>query len=302
MSRVLLVAAVLAWVGMSLLLSEVRWFRRRTLSDRLARFAPVGAADVSRSSLWAVASFKDVVAPLAQSLGAAISSALGVREDLAIRLQRCHAPGDATSFRVRQCAWSAGALMGGLVAALALSAPLVVGVFLTLAAPLLAFLVIEQQLIAASKRWQQRLFAELPVVAEQLAMLLGAGYSLSAALSRVVERGNGACAKDLTRVINRVRQGLSEAEALGEWAAVADVAEVRRLVSVLALNRQGGDLGRLLADEARSMRREAHRRTIELIERRAQMVWIPVTMATLIPGVMFMAVPFIAALRDFTAL
>jgi hypothetical protein len=57
-----------------------------------------------------------------------------------------------------------------------------------------------------------------------------------------------------------------------------------------------------VADEARGVRREAHRHTIEAIERRAQMVWIPVTVATLVPGVMFMAIPFIEAMRNFAAL
>ena len=36
--------------------------------------------------------------------------------------------------------------------------------------------------------------------------------------------------------------------------------------------------------------------------RRAQLVWIPVTIATLVPGVLFMAIPFIAAMRNFAAL
>ena len=35
------------------------------------------------------------------------------------------------------------------------------------------------------------------------------------------------------------------------------------LVAVLALNREAGDLGRLITEEARSMRRDAHRELIE---------------------------------------
>jgi hypothetical protein len=71
---------------------------------------------------------------------------------------------------------------------------------------------------------------------------------------------------------------------------------------VLSLNQETGDIGRLIADEARSMRREAQRRTVELVERRAQAVWIPVTVATLVPGVMLMAVPFIGAMQSWSAL
>ena len=58
----------------------------------------------------------------------------------------------------------------------------------------------------------------------------------------------------------------------------------------------------MVSQEARAARREAHRRLLETIERRAQLVWIPVTIATLVPGVLFMAIPFIAAMRNFAAL
>ena len=75
---------------------------------------------------------------------------------------------------------------------------------------------------------------------------------------------------------------------------------VDRLVAVLALNREAGDLGRLISEEARTIRGDAHRELIETIERRGQQVWIPVTVATLVPGVIFMAVPFIEAMRLFT--
>jgi len=163
----------------------------------------------------------------------------------------------------------------------------------------LAFLVVEQRLAAESARWQRRIFLELPVVAEQLGMLIGAGYSLGAALARLGSRGKGACGRDLVRVTGRVRQGLTEVEALREWAAVVDVDALDRLVGVLALNRQAGDLGRLIGDEARSIRRDVHRELVETIERRGQQVWIPVTVATLVPGVIFLAVPFIEALRLF---
>ena len=74
---------------------------------------------------------------------------------------------------------------------------------------------------------------------------------------------------------------------------------VERLVQVLALNRQAGDLGRLISEEARAIRRDVQRELVERIERREQQVWIPVTVATLVPGVIFMAVPFIEAMRLF---
>ncbi|MFP5376931.1 MAG: type II secretion system F family protein, partial [Acidimicrobiia bacterium] len=156
------------------------------------------------------------------------------------------------------------------------------------------------RLARESAGWQRRLFLELPVVSEQLAMLLSAGFSLGSALNRLGARGQGACASDLRRVTGRIRQGLSEVEALREWADVARVPALDRLVPVLALNREAGDLGRLISDEARGIRRDVQRELVATMDRRGQQVWIPVTVATLVPGVIFLSIPFLDALRQFS--
>ena len=163
------------------------------------------------------------------------------------------------------------------------------------------FLVLEQQVASESAARQRRIFLELPVVSEQLAMLLSAGYSLGAALARVASRGQGACAEDLRVVMGRVRQGLTETEALREWAALARVDALDRLVPVLALNSEAADLGRLVSEEARSIRADVQREIVATMERRSQSVWIPVTIATLVPGVILLAIPFGQALRLFTS-
>jgi len=147
-------------------------------------------------------------------------------------------------------------------------------------------------LVLSQLRWFSR---------PQLAMLLSAGYSLGAALNRLAARGGGNVARDLARVCGRIRQGLTEVEALQEWAEVADVEALHRLLPILALNREASDLGRLISEEARSIRKDTQRRLIETAERRAQQVWIPVTVAALVPGVIFLAGPFLEALRLFAA-
>ncbi|HET6772913.1 MAG TPA: type II secretion system F family protein [Acidimicrobiales bacterium] len=298
-ARAAALVALALFVGSTLVLSELRWFRRRPLVDRLAPYVPGGASARRRGAVMSAASFGQVIAPLARAMGEQAARAFGVTESLAVRLERVHSPLDVTAFRVRQLAWAVAGLVGAgvLAAAARLSGP--VALVFVLGGPVLAFLVVEQQLATASARWQRRIFLELPVVSEQLGMLLGAGYSLGAALSRLAARGTGACGRDLVRVTGRIRQGLTEVEALREWATVADVDALRRLVSVLSLNRQAGDLGRLIGDEARSIRRDVHRELVETIERRGQQVWIPVTVAALVPGVIFLAVPFIEALRLF---
>ncbi|QXC62399.1 type II secretion system F family protein [Aquihabitans sp. G128] len=297
----LVAAFVLLWTGSTLLLSERRWFARNRLDDRLRPYLPGGWSGPARTGILSVESFREVVGPLATAVGDRLGRIFGVHDDLATRLSRVHSPLDATAVRVRQLTWSVAALFAAVASALVLRPPGALATLFVVGAPLLAFLVLEQQLSTASTRWQRRLLLELPVVSEQIGMLLTAGFSLGAALARVSERGTGACAQDLARVGERVRQGLSEADALTEWADLADVPAVRRLVGVLSLNRETGDLGHLIAEEARTIRREVQRQLAAQIDRRAQQVWVPVTVATLVPGTLFLAVPFFDAMRLFAS-
>lgn len=299
MTRLAVVIGLLVWFGVTLLLSEWRRFSRPSLTERLAPYAPGVRRDPPRAGLLSVESIGEAVGPLAQGLGDRLARAFGVTERLDVRLRRIHSPLDVTAFRTRQLAWAgAGAGVGLVVSAAGLPLPL--DVMVLVGAPLLAFLLIEQQLSVGSARWQDGLRRELPVISEQLAMLLNAGYSLGAAINRITERGRGCCAADLSVVANRIRQGVTETVALREWSEVAGVAAVDRLVGILALNTESSDLGRLVSAEARQARRDLHRRRTELIERRSEQVWIPVTVATLVPGVILLAVPFLAALRMFS--
>ena len=302
MTRLLAACGVLMWTGGALVLAQLRWFGRQPLTARLRPYAPGGmSGDARDGGLLSVASFRDVIAPLAQTVGARIAGVVGINEELSVRLERVHAAIDVPTFRVRQAGWAGAAFGAGTLLAVATRPPLAIALLFVGGGPLLAFLVIEQQLAAESARWKRRIFLELPVLSEQLGMLIGAGFSLGAALNRLAARGTGACAQDLARVCGRIRQGLSEIDALREWAVIADVDALSRLVAVLGLNREAGDLGRLIAEEARGIRREVQRELIEQIERRAQQVWIPVTVATLVPGAVLLAVPFIEALRLFSS-
>jgi tight adherence protein C len=298
--RALALAGLAASAGWALVLAEVPWFRRRPLVQRIAPYMAGGGGTRQAAPLRTASTWRELIEPLARQLGARIASLFGVVEPLSRRLRRVHSPMTVTEFRMRQMAWAGGGLGVGTTLALALGLVGPVALAFVGGGPLLGFLLVEQSLARESDRWKRRLALELPVVAEQLGMLLGAGYSLSAALHRLAERGRGVCARDLARVCARVEVGLEEGAALREWADVADVPAVHRLVSVLTLNSKAGDLGRLTSDEARAMRRELHRQVLATMDRRGQQVWVPVTVATLVPGVIFLAIPFVEALRLFS--
>lgn len=298
--RLAAVSFLVLWSGTALLLSHVRWFARRPLVERLRPYSTNGDRQNERSGVLSIESFRDVVTPLLTEFGSRIAALFGIDEDVATRLARVHSPLDAASFRMRQFGAAGIALAVATVGAVGLQLPSAFAALCIVGLPLLAFLLVEQQLATESSKWQAGIFMELPVVAEQLGMLLAAGYSLGTALNRLASRGKGNCGRDLARVCGRIRQGLTEVDALREWAALERIEALDRLVSLLRLNREAGDLGRLIGEEARSIRRDVHRQLIETIERRGQQVWIPVTVATLVPGVIFLAIPFTEAMRLFT--
>jgi tight adherence protein C len=291
---------LLVWLGVTLLLSEWRRFSRPSLAERLQPYSPLGVESERGNGILSMESFREMIAPMAQMIGDRVAALLGVDEPLRLRLQRIHSPDDPVTFRSRQLGWAAGGLGAGLLVS-ATGLPVAADVLALIGLPLLAFLVVEQRLSSRSTSWQEQLARELPVVSEQLAMLLNAGFSLGSAINRLAARGHGCAAVDLGRVENRIRQGVGETPALREWADIARVDSLDRLVSVLALNSEASDLGRLVSSEARQARRQAHRTMTELIDRRAQQVWVPVTVATLVPGVILLAVPFLAALRLFSS-
>jgi Flp pilus assembly protein TadB len=298
MIRLLLLGAVLCG-GLVLVLSELPWFSRLPLTERFRPYvAPVAGRPAQRPHL--TRTFREMAGPAVEAAGRWIAAAFGVNEALEARLERIHSTVTAQEIRLRQAAWASATFVVAVAGGVSLGiAPAVVLLF-AFGLPLLAFLVIEQHVAADSSRWQKEVLEQLPVVTEQLGLLLGAGYSLGAALNRIARRGSGTCGADLRRVVARMRVGVSEIDALREWSVIVDVDAVRRLVRVLALNREAGDLSRLVSEEARVIRADAQRRLVEQIERRAQQVWIPVTVATLVPGVIFIAVPFVQALSLFS--
>jgi hypothetical protein len=118
MSRAVLPAAVVLWGGATLLLSQLRWFARPRLVDRLRPYAPHTVE--SGGGLLSLESFRDVLGPIARTAGARLARLFGVSEELAMRLQRIHSPLDATAFRMRQVGWATAAFGAAALAAVGL--------------------------------------------------------------------------------------------------------------------------------------------------------------------------------------
>ena len=261
-----------SWVGATLVLRRSRVVRpplaRRPAAALRARRPghrrrwPTGCCRSSRSARSSARSPRTV--------GERVARLFGVNEDLGRPPRaRPHADLDATAFRVRQLGCGGRRLRRRRSPPPAIRPPALVVLLFLVGAPLLAFLVVEQQLAVGVRPLASAASSSsCPVVAEQLGMLLSAGYSLGAALNRLATRGQGACGQDLARVVGRIRQGSPRSTPCGSGPPSPTSTRVDRLVAVLALNREAGDLGRLISEEARAIRRDVQRELVEPIERR----------------------------------
>ena len=296
-----------AWVGATLLLSELRWFRRQPLVERLRPYAPGGWAGTGGTGVLSVASFREVIGPLARAVGERLAA-------LARRRARTSPSGSSGSTRRSTPPRSASASSAGAVVgvrrrapssppSVGRQAPLLALAASSSAAPLLAFLIVEQQLATpVGPRGSAASSSSCPSSASSSACCSSAGYSLGAALNRLAARGHGAVRHATCR-----RRAAASARALrGRRAARVGDRRRRRRRSTgssacsPSTARPATSAGSSPRRPA-SIRRDVQRELIEPIERRAQQVWIPVTVATLVPGVIFLAVPFIEALRLFSS-
>ncbi len=300
MIRLATASAVLAWLGAVILLMQFRWFKRPPLYARLVPHLSRLSKAQTTTEPSHPRSFSEFLWQLATDLGERASSSIGGTESAATKLERIHSEMGLQAFRTRQVGAALAAFAIAALAATILPLPQVLLLMTLLLAPASAFVYAELRLNAASANWQRRLENELAVIAEQLGILLGSGASLGSAITRLAQRSHGAAAADLSRVSARVSQGVALTTALQEWDTIASTPAVRRLIRVLCLHSTEPDLASLVAAEAEVMRADSHRKLISALERREQQVWMPVTVAALVPGVILLGVPFIEALRLFT--
>ncbi|MEZ5165730.1 MAG: hypothetical protein R2695_04265 [Acidimicrobiales bacterium] len=193
-----------------------------------------------------------MLGPLAESTAGGIARLFGVHEQLGERLRRVHCRTTRTAFRVRQVRDAAIAFAAATCVAVALQLPpLPAALAVVGLKPRCSRSCCRSRASPGSRSGGSADLPRAPVVAEQLGMLLTAGWSLRLRSTGSPGSGAAAAARDLGRVTACLRQGVDEVRALREWSDLVEVDALDRLVAVLALNQETPDLGRLVAEEAR---------------------------------------------------
>src|SRR5699024_244679 len=143
-------------------------------------------------------------------------------------------------FRVEQVMWGAAAGVGALgISVLMLvsgsaSTPLPLVVFCG-AASVGGVLLRDRRLTATVHQRDQRILAELPTVADMLALAVPAGDGPVAALERVSRTSSGALAGEVRRALDDTRAGLGLVVALEKFADRTALTALARFVDGVAV-------------------------------------------------------------------
>ncbi|NMM31441.1 MAG: pilus assembly protein TadB [Cellulomonas sp.] len=223
--------------------------------------------------------------------------------DVRRRLERAGRTESVEQFRAAQVVWGVLGLAGGLACALSLAAtrgaqpaPLVL---LVLAAGLTGVLARDYQLSREVTARESRLLAELPTVAELLALSVSAGEGAVGALERVVRTTRGELSGELATTLADARSGTPLTIALERLADRTGLPGLARFAEGVAVAvERGTPLADVLRAQAQDVREQSRRALMESGGRKEVLMMIPVVFLILPVTVVFAAFPSLAVLRS----
>ena len=223
--------------------------------------------------------------------------------DVRRRLERAGRTEPVEQFRAGQVVWGVLGLAGGLAVALSLAAtrgaqpaPLVL---LVLAAGLTGVLARDYQLSREVTARESRLLAELPTVAELLALSVSAGEGAVGALERVVRTTRGELSGELAATLADARSGTPLTIAFERLADRTGLPGLARFAEGVAVAvERGTPLADVLRAQAQDVREQGRRALMESGGRKEVLMMVPVVFLILPVTVVFAAFPSLAVLRS----
>ena len=259
-----------------------------------ARVAPGSPAPAPRGPTWS---------GLARLWGARLLDSLGsTTRSVERRLELAGSPTDAVGFRAAQ----AGAGVAGLCAGALAASPAMAGrggrgvagiVVVALLGCVVGMSAWDRLLTARAGSRQRRVEAAVPDASELLALAVGAGESVPAALDRVASLSHSDLGDELARAVADIRLGAPSVRALTDLAARNDSPALSRLCQTLstAIGR-GSPLAAVLHDQARDIREASRQRLMEEGGKREIAMLFPVVFLILPVTVLFALYPGLMAL------
>jgi Flp pilus assembly protein TadB len=158
-----------------------------------------------------------------------------------------------------------------------------------------AFPVVNDQLRKA--KITKAIDANLALDIEKMAVYLSAGLSITSAIARLSKNSTIACRALFEDLNLSLASGVELSEALAILQITFNSDSLHRFCIILESGLWGGNLPRAARHEAQSQRVDAHRQALALMEKNSQKIWIPITIAALVPGIILIFIPFLSILR-----
>lgn len=204
--------------------------------------------------------------------------------------------------RHQQVRWGAGlgivavslTLLGVLAGTLNYLAALV----MLLTFPTIGVLLPDYRLGAAAKLRQMQLNQELPDAIELLALAVGAGESLYAALGRVASRCTQVTGEELSRLMEEIDSGGSLAPRLSSWRSRTDSDILAHLVdAIVSALERGSPLAEVLREQVADSRAQARNQLLAQGGKKEVWMMVPVVFLILPLTVVFALYPGLVALQ-----
>ncbi|MGW6131456.1 type II secretion system F family protein [Cellulomonas sp. NPDC055163] len=222
--------------------------------------------------------------------------------DVRRRLERAGRRESVEEFRAGQVVWGVLGLAGGLFVALLLAAtrgaPLAPLVVLVVLSGTTGALARDYQLSRQVAARETRLLAELPTVAELLALSVSAGEGAVGALERVVRTTRGELSGELARTLADARSGTPLTVALERLAHRTGLPALARFADGVAVAvERGTPLAEVLRAQAQDVREHGRRVLMESGGRKEVLMMVPVVFLILPVTVLFAVFPSMTVLN-----
>lgn len=294
--------------GASLLLVVRRlpFLRKPTVEDRVAPYLrDLGGGDVFLGVVDSSSPFYAILRLFGPSLRAGatrLERLLGGAGSVRRRLSRAGIERTVEEFRIEQLLWGTvcfGFALVVSIVALSFGAGNPVGMLLFCGLlGVLGVLARDTYLTTQVRSRERRLLAELPTVAELLALSVAAGEGPAAALDRVARSCRGELAEELKRVLGETRAGETLVRALDGLADRTGLLALSRFADGLAVAlERGTPLADVLRAQAGDIREAGRRELIESGARREVAMMIPVVFLVLPVTIAFAFYPGAVGIR-----
>jgi tight adherence protein C len=289
-----------------LVVRRLPFLRRPLVDERIGPYLrDLGGSEVFVGVVDSSSPFYAILRLFGPSLRAGavrLERLLGGAASVRRRLSRAGIDRTVEEFRIEQVLWgAAGFGLGLLIALVSLSLGFGNPVGLLVLAAFLAVIGVlsrDTYLTTQVRRRERRLLAELPTVAELLALSVAAGEGPAAALDRVARSCRGELAIELQRVLAETRAGEPLVRALDALADRTGLVALSRFADGLAVAlERGTPLADVLRAQAGDIREASRRELIESGARREVSMMIPVVFLVLPVTIAFAFYPGAVGIR-----